>query len=137
MSISYLDYSIKENENNMVYKMSKNGENILKKYENNIIFSVEILEHDGYDQYGPESNLWTLYIIIKENDNFILHRYYFEDWYEKKDLSNFNIENDSYYYIELKTNIKDIEFYDLYRLKSFLNKISNNELLYILNSKIV
>jgi hypothetical protein len=133
MSISYLDYSIKGNENNMVYKISQNGENILKKYENNIIFSVEILEHDGYDQYGPESNLWTLYIVIKENNDFILYRYYFEDWYEKKDLSNFNIENDSYYYFELKTNIKDIEFYDLYRLKSFLNKISNNELLYILN----
>ena len=111
--------------------ISKNAYNMLIKHENfkeDIIFSIEILQHDGYDIYGPESNLWTLYIIIKEDDSYILYRYYYEDWYHNKN---------NYYVLELKTNIKDIQLYDLEMLEISVKDIIDSELKYILESKYI
>lgn len=103
--------------------------NILKKYFNdkNVIYTKEILEHDGYDEYGPESNLWTLYIIIKENNDYILYRYYYEDWHENKEYLNFDINNDSLYNFESSNTLNKIENYDFYRLYKYKDEINNDE----------
>jgi hypothetical protein len=38
------------------------------------ISSIETLEHDGYDEDGPESDLWTLHVFEKkEKNDYILH----------------------------------------------------------------
>ena len=115
--------------------------NILKRYfkDKDIIYIKEILEHDGYDKYGPESNLWTLYIIIKDNNNYILHRYYYEDWHQNKEYLNFDVNNDSLYDFESSNILNEIENYDFYRLYKYKNEINNNEIeeiLDIMNEKI-
>ena len=109
--------------------------NILKKYFNDkdIIYIKEILEHDGFDKYGAESNLWTLYIIIKENNDYILYRYYYEDWFENKENLNFDINNDSLYNLESIKILNKIENYDFYRLYKYKNEINNNEIIEILD----
>jgi len=109
--------------------------NIIKKYFNdkNIIYAKEILEHDGYDKYGPDSNLWTLYIIIKEDNDYILHTYYYEDWFENKEYLNFNINNDSLYSFESSRILNKIENYDFYRLYKYKNEINNNEIIKLLD----
>ena len=55
----------------------------LKNKNNVIVYIKEDLTHDGYDQYGPESNLWDLYIYIKHinNDDIIILNYHWEDWF--------------------------------------------------------
>ena len=50
------------------------------------------VDHDGYDNYGPESNLVSLYIITKENDTYDYYMFYYEDWFngtnEEYELNN-------------------------------------------------
>ena len=123
----------------MIHKMmqphiSKNAQNILLFHFNDkeSILSVEILDHDGYDKYGPESNLWTFYIITKENNQYILYRYYFEDWYLGYKP---NEDTDSMYNIETKCNIEDIEYYDLHKLEKYIETITDTDLKIFLNSR--
>ncbi len=115
------------------YNISTNAQNILNKYfrDKDIMCLGEILQHDGFDQYGPESDLWTFYIITKdqENNTYIIHRYYFEDWFEKcKPL-----KDDEFLYGCVKcTNIKDISLYDYdmlneYRSNFIFNLNDNND----------
>lgn len=47
-----------------------------------IIWVNEKIDHDGYDKYGPKSNLYDLYIISKKNDTYKYSNYHFEDWFD-------------------------------------------------------
>jgi len=117
--------------NNVTKNATKNAQNILNKYfnEKDIVCFGEILEHDGYDKYGPQSNLWTLYIITKKKDEesldniYIIYRYYFEDWYEKREPQ---YENDSLYELEKEFNIQDIDHYDYGMLNKYKNEFSKD-----------
>ena len=75
-------------------KISKNGMNVLNDHfnYNEIIYLKEILNHDGYDRLGPESELWTLYIITKKNGIYIFNKYYYEDWFRKNILPKYELE---------------------------------------------
>ena len=70
--------------------LSTHAKSIIDKYmhskknkSNPIIYFKEELGHDGYDKYGPESNLWDLYIYIinNETDEIIILNYHWEDWF--------------------------------------------------------
>ena len=91
-----------------------------------VIFATQIIEHDGYDRYGPESDLFTLYIFTKECGEYILYRYYYEYWYDG---------NQQKYDFELKWNVKDIGLYDLEKIYDIQIKIKNSDLLSILEPK--
>ena len=59
-----------------------------KKYiDKNIIHIKTIIDHDGYDQYGPESNLFDLHIYYqkKSDCNIYRDRYWREYWYNGDD----------------------------------------------------
>jgi hypothetical protein len=111
-------------------RISANGNEVIKSdfIDNNkeVIFVKEIIEHDGYDSYGPESDLFTLYIFTKEDGEYILYRYYYEYWYD----GNYNN-----YVFELKWNAKDISLYDIEKIYDFQNEIKNSDLLSILEPK--
>jgi len=51
------------------------------KNKYHIIKYKEILNHDGYDRYGPQSNFWDLYVIIKKNNKYRLLNFHWEDWF--------------------------------------------------------
>jgi len=57
---------------------------ILPKY-NNIVRIFETKDHDGYDEYGPKSNIWDIYIVFKNNNDLIYHNYHHEEWFCKND----------------------------------------------------
>jgi len=66
---------------------------IMENYDvKNIIGIKKELEHDGYDRYGPKSNLWDLKIIHIENNKKYLSVWHREDWYtdQKEEYSLFN-----------------------------------------------
>ena len=43
------------------------------------VVAVETLEHDGYDEEGPKSDIWDLYLVHRETRRVTL--YHREDWY--------------------------------------------------------
>lgn len=57
---------------------------ILTKYKN-IVRIFETRDHDGYDEYGPKSNIWDIYIVFKNNNDLIYHNYHHEEWFCKND----------------------------------------------------
>jgi hypothetical protein len=110
--------------------ISVNADEVIKRdfidNDKEVVFATQIIEHDGYDRYGPESDLFTLYIFTKENEEYVLYRYYYEYWYDG------NRQN---YDFELKWNVKDISLYDLEKIYDCQNKIKNADLLSILEPK--
>jgi hypothetical protein len=111
--------------------ISVNADEVIKhdfiKIDKEVLFVKEIIEHDGYDKYGPESDLFTLYIFTKEDNEYVLYRYYYEYWYDG------NLQN---YDFELKWNVKDISLYDLEKIYDCKSEIKNSDLLSILEPKL-
>ena len=57
-----------------------------KKYINKKIINIKTkLDHDGYDQYGPESNLYDLYVYYQKGYNMYYDNYHREYWYHGED----------------------------------------------------
>lgn len=68
-----------------------------------VLSSVCTIGHDGYDSFGPESDLYDLYILYKENGKKYVVYWHRENWFQ-------NSEEDYLYYIE-----------SIYTLKEFMN----------------
>ncbi len=52
--------------------------------ENNydyVIKSVEKLDHDGYDSYGPQSDIWTLYVFYEVRGEYFVDYLSWENWF--------------------------------------------------------
>lgn len=48
----------------------------------NIFAVYEDLNHDGYDEDGPESNIWDLYIYYETPEGLrVIDNWHWEDWY--------------------------------------------------------
>jgi hypothetical protein len=65
-------------------RLSSEAREILKTIQKGsekgrVMVAVETLEHDGYDEDGPRSNLWELYVIDKATR--IVQIYHREDWF--------------------------------------------------------
>ena len=57
-----------------------------KKYllnSDKILHEKILIDHDGFDKYGPESNLYNYYIIIERNNEILYQNFYREDWYSE------------------------------------------------------
>ncbi len=39
------------------------------------------LDHDGYDEEGPESDLYDIFLIVKEGDTHFCYIFHVENWY--------------------------------------------------------
>ena len=81
MNISSNNINIQDN-NLSIHAKKVINEFINLKYT--IIDALEYLTHDGFDQYGPESNLWDLYLYIqdKESSEICILHYHWEDWFD-------------------------------------------------------
>lgn len=60
-----------------------------------IIYAKEFLTHDGYDKYGPQSQLWSLYICIQDLSTKIYTYYHYYTEYCYCGM-NTNIEYELY-----------------------------------------
>ncbi len=91
------------------------------KFKNNtIMYSNEILSHDGCDRYGYESNIYDLYMIVKNNSNqYDYYHFVVEDWFNQ-DINtleyklNFKFTTPKFYKIKNKYDHNTINtFYDI------------------------
>ena len=56
------------------------------EYNNTTIMHIKHkLEHDGYDQYGPESNIHYLWVYYKKGYDMFCDRYSREYWFNGED----------------------------------------------------
>lgn len=54
-------------------------------HSNYLILHVEeTLRHDGFDIFGPESNLWDLFLLVVNTKTGVLKtmQYHWEDWFD-------------------------------------------------------
>lgn len=56
-------------------------ENIRKKPYKFVSHFRYVISHDGYDRYGPQSDIHDIYIWYKEEDKFYIDRYHTEEWF--------------------------------------------------------
>ena len=50
--------------------------------QSEIIDTKTIITHDGYDAYGPESDLFDFYILYQKNKEIFLNNYHRENWFD-------------------------------------------------------
>lgn len=60
-----------------------------------LISYQENLDHDGYDRYGPESDLWDLYLITKKGSDYIFYSLHWENWF-RNDTHEYDLCECSY-----------------------------------------
>jgi len=64
--------------------VTKEAKNITKIYNNNIVLVKEKTSHDGYDKYGPKSDIYDLYIVYYDDNfsTFNVNHWHKEYWYD-------------------------------------------------------
>ena len=63
---------------------------VLKKY-NNIINTTCKVDHDGSDEYGFLSNLYTFTIYYRKGYNIYIDEWYREDWFNCEDIEIYEL----------------------------------------------
>jgi hypothetical protein len=92
--------------------------------DHEIMLVKEELSHDGFDKDGPKSNLYDLWILEKTYDDYIIHLYHYENWFNSKYNNQYKLV-DSYKLSKLSNNStskyiynKLLEFADLTNSKN-------------------
>lgn len=64
---------------------SKFAKKLFIKYKKNMImYSNEVLSHDGCDEFGYESDIYDLYMIVKNNSNqYDYYHFVLENWFDQ------------------------------------------------------
>lgn len=78
------------------HKFTCDARSVLMKYYTKcgVHKCFETLGHDGYDAYGPESELWDFYIFLyAENFEKIVVNFHREDWY-RGDYEKYTVYDD-------------------------------------------
>ena len=103
--------------------ISEKGNIIITKFFNSkeIFLKKECLDHDGFDEYGPKSNLWSLFIIVKEDDKFTLYEYYYEDWFSKYYIDDYELLNKKILTKNILESISNIENFNNKEFKKKLD----------------
>lgn len=71
-------------------KLSKQAQEVVENFmKDKEIFDVwETCDHDGYDEIGPKSYLWDLYIIDSHSNKYFYHREY---WFHGGDTEEYQL----------------------------------------------
>ena len=103
---------------------SKEGFKILSNFfkddKENILFVMEDLDHDGHDRFGYISNLWNLYVIYHQNNEYIMYTFHREEWYGDKSEE---------YTVMYNSPINTINQYNIFILYDNLSYIKDNNLI--------
>lgn len=101
---------------------------ILKKFKRKEVLTVyELLQHDGYDEDGPKSNLYDLWILVKSNNTYIYYFFHWENWFSPNQEKKYILES-SYTLLTLsKTSYaykKFLELANLCKCEDLINKLN-------------
>jgi hypothetical protein len=70
--------------------------NFKNRLDIEIKYATEFLTHDGYDNHGPQSDIWTLYVCVEhlKTSSYTYYCYSAENWFDSKDkieyIANYN-----------------------------------------------
>ena len=95
----------------------KHQEDVLNKYKKKCIevaYTKVKIDHDGYDQYGPQSDLRDFYVYYRIGYDYYIDVWHREDWYYDEDDDPYSLS---------KYNMKYINYY---RDKELIKYIKNN-----------
>ena len=95
-------------------------ENILKTDYQTVKHLKYNIDHDGYDRYGPESDLHDIYIWYIKDNKFYIDNFHTEEWFNKGSKPMFEIFNT--YEISTETDWLDLIKYNNYELCTKLTK---------------
>jgi hypothetical protein len=56
-----------------------------------IINIVEEMSYDGYDRYGPKSNIWNLFVLSINNGEYFFSHYNWENWFVKNQAQKYDL----------------------------------------------
>jgi hypothetical protein len=65
--------------------LSQKAQICLENFKKPYVNYYENLDHDGYDSYGPKSDLWDFYIFYNEKGQLLVDFYHWENWFGKDD----------------------------------------------------
>lgn len=94
----------------------KHQEDVLNKYKKkyiDVVYSKVKIYHDGYDQYGPQSDLNDFYVYYRKGYDYYFDIWHREDWYSGDD-------DDPYFLLKYKMN------YFKYDDKELIKYLKNN-----------
>ena len=94
----------------------KHQQDVLNKYKNKNIEVVHTntkVNHDGYDHYGPQSNLYDFYVYYRVCYDYYIDVWHREDWYLEDDDESYAL-------------IKYMNKYINYRDKDLIKYIKKN-----------
>ena len=100
-------------------KITQSGKELIKKQssENEVLYAIEEIYHDGYDEMGAQSNIYDIYLFLKkknsENDEIEIINYHWEDWFDGdrdgySDESKLIIKKTSFLYKNLMNEYKEV-----------------------------
>ena len=91
-------------------------EDVLNKYKQKnieIAYNKVKIEHDGFDQYGPQSNLYTFFVYYRIGYDYYLDVWHREDWYHGDD-------DDPYILYSFNNQYKKIQESLFYKDKNYI-----------------
>ena len=99
LSMNQIDYRKLISELKHLYIFNKDNYHELKViHENydlkNIVKIMVNLDHDGYDEYGPESDLWYLIIVHKKEDKIYTSCWHRENWFSQNADDEYFLEKE-------------------------------------------
>lgn len=87
----------------MVIIESNHQDTVLNKYKNtnlDVIHSICKMTHDGFDNEGPQSNLYDFIVFYRKNNDVCIDIWHREYWYNGEDDQEYIKINDISCYLK-------------------------------------
>ena len=109
------------------YFMTEFCKDCLSKYcvGKNYLSSKEFLSHDGYDRFGPQSNLYDFAVLIERDGKILMEVFHREYWFHGEDDEAFYPFGKDIFSKDISKRLNSIGYYttqEVSKLKSELNK---------------
>ena len=93
--------------------------NHLLKNSKTILDTKIVVSHDGYNEYGPESDLFDLYVLYSKDNQIFLDNYHRENWFD-----GMNEEYSLYETRNISNILKDKSYIKKFLTSIFIEEIS-------------
>ena len=64
------------------HRVCKTNNIIEMMKDKNIVLYDYYFTHDGYDEYGPQSDLYDIFVVTYEDNQYIFNEFHFEKWHD-------------------------------------------------------
>jgi len=117
-------------------------ERCLDKYfrDYKIISTSTKIDHDGYDRYGPESNLYDFAVLFLKDDKIYYTEFHREYWFHGEDDEEYGLVSNDMFDRCISDELRSIGIFnskEVLELKSILNKNFTDLVVTIVLDKIV